>query len=324
MEETFPILAVVIIVVCIVGLWFGANWVVDSATRIARRVGMSDLVIGLTVVAIGTSAPEFAVTISSALSGQSDISVGNVIGSNIFNLGFILGGLALVAGIATTRTMVFRDGSMLIGTTVLLLVFLYDLTLTRYEGVILVTLLIVYISFLLYKRAESHEELSNEPFKWTDIPLFLVGIVVIVAAGHYFVEGASEIARFFGMSDWVIGVTIVAFGTSAPEIATSGIALRRGQAGLSAGNLIGSDLFNLLGVLGVASILAPGGQMVVDASAQESTYTLIAFVCIVVFTMWRGWRISRFEGGVLITLGVIRWIMDFNEFSIVQFITDLF
>lgn len=324
MEDTFPILAVVIIVACIFGLWFGANWVVDSATRIARQVGMSDLVIGLTVVAIGTSAPEFAVTISSALAGQSDISVGNVIGSNIFNLGFILGGLALVAGIATTRTMVFRDGSMLIGTTLLLLFFLFDLTLARYEGVILLIILVGYIGYLLYMREGSHEELSTEPFKWTDIPLFIVGLAVIVTAGHYFVEEASIVAKFFGISDWVIGVTIVAFGTSAPEIATSGIALARGQSGLSAGNLIGSDLFNLLGVLGVASILAPGGRMIVDASAQESTYTLIAFVCIVVFTMWTRQRISRWEGGLLITLGIIRWVMDFNQFSIVQYLSDLF
>ncbi|MEM8861932.1 MAG: sodium:calcium antiporter, partial [Chloroflexota bacterium] len=150
------------------------------------------------------------------------------------------------------------------------------------------------------------------------------GIVVVVASGHYFVEEASVIARFFGVSEWVIGVTIVAFGTSAPEIATSGIALSRGQAGLSAGNLIGSDLFNLLGVLGVASLLAPGGQMMVDSSAQESTYTLILFVGIVVLTMWTRWRISRWEGGLLFSLGVIRWIMDFNEISIVQILSDLF
>ncbi|MEM9773704.1 MAG: calcium/sodium antiporter [Chloroflexota bacterium] len=324
MEEAFPTLALVIIVVCILGLWFGANWVVDSATRIARQVGMSDLVIGLTVVAIGTSAPEFAVTISSAINGRSDISVGNVIGSNIFNLGFILGGLALFAGIATTRRMVLRDGSMLIGTTVLLLIFLWDLTLTIGEGVVLLTILVAYIAYLLYKREEAHEELSKEPFKWTDIPLFLVGIGVVVASGHYFVEEASVIARFFGISEWVIGVTIVAFGTSAPEIATSGIALARGQSGMSAGNLIGSDLFNLLGVLGVASLLAPGGRMMVDPSAQESTYTLILFVCIVVFTMWSRWRITRWEGGLLVTLGIIRWIMDFNQFSLVQYLTDLF
>lgn len=324
MEEAFPILAVIIIVACIVGLWFGANWVVDSATRIARQIGMSDLVIGLTVVAIGTSAPEFAVTISSALNGRSDISVGNVIGSNIFNLGFILGGLALFATIATSPKMVRRDGSMLIGTTVLLLIMLRDLTLSFGEGILLLAILIGYISYLLYMREESHEELSEEPFRMTDIPLFLVGIGVVVASGHYFVEAASDVARFYGMSEWVIGVTIVAFGTSAPEIATSGIALVRGQAGLSAGNLIGSDLFNLLGVLGVAALLAPNGALEVDRAAQESTYTLILFVCIVVFLMWRKWKLTRWEGALLITLGVIRWVMDFNEVSMVDILSNLF
>ena len=122
----------------------------------------------------------------------------------------------------------------------------------------------------------------------------------------------------------MIGVTIVAFGTSAPEIATSGIALVRGQAGLSAGNLIGSDLFNLLGVLGVAAILAPGGALIVDRAAQESTYTLILFVCIVVFLMWRKWKLTRWEGALLITLGVIRWVMDFNEISIVDIVSNWF
>lgn len=324
MEEAFPILAVGIIVVCIIGLWFGANWVVDSATRIARQVGMSDLIIGLTVVAIGTSAPEFAVTISSALNGRSDISVGNVIGSNIFNLGFILGGLALVAGIATSKRMVRRDGSMLIGTTILLLFFLRDLSLTFGEGIILLLVLFAYMGYLIFIGEEGHEELSKEPFRWTDIPLFLVGITVVVASGHYFVEAASEVAHFFGVSEWVIGVTIVAFGTSAPEIATSGIALARGQAGLSAGNLIGSDLFNLLGVLGVAALLAPGGALAVDKAAQESTYALILFVCIVVFFMWNRWKITRWEGAILILLGIIRWTMDFNEISMVDLLSTWF
>ena len=324
MNETFPILALVIIAICIVGLWFGANWVVDSATRIARKIGLSDLVIGLTVVAIGTSAPEFAVTISSALSGQSDISVGNVIGSNIFNLGFILGGLALFAGIPTTRRMVSRDGSMLVGTTVLLLFFLFDLTLSWIEGAILLGILVAYVGYLLYSRAESHETLTDEPFRWSDIPLFLAGIAVVVASGHFFVEEASVLARFFGLSEWVIGVTIVAFGTSAPEIATSGIALLRGQSALSAGNLIGSDLFNLLGVLGLAALIAPNGQMIVDASAQESTYTLILFVAFVVFTMWTKARISRWEGGILIGLGIVRWVMDFNQLSVVDFLSRSF
>ena len=320
MNEALPIMAFVIIIICIIGLWFGANWVVDSATRIARKIGLSDLIIGLTVVAIGTSAPEFAVTISSALSGQSDISVGNVIGSNIFNLGFILGGLALFAGITTTRTMVFRDGSMLIATTILLIIFLFDLTLSQLEGMILLAILVAYIGYLLYRGVETHEELSRQQFRWTDIPLFLLGIVVVVASGHYFVEEASVVARFFGISEWVIGVTIVAFGTSAPEIATSGIALARGQSGLSAGNLIGSDLFNLLGVLGVAALIAPSGQLIVDSPAQESTFTLMLFVVFVVYTMWTKSRISRFEGGILIGLGIIRWVMDFSQISIVDLI----
>ena len=313
----FPYIDVFIIVVCIVGLWFGANWVVDSATRIARQVGMSDLVIGLTVVAIGTSAPEFAVTISSALSGQADISIGNVIGSNIFNLGFILGGLALAVGIDTSRVLVHRDGSMIIGTTLLLVFFLYDLHLQWWEGVILLVILVVYIGYLIYNRAEGGEELTHEPFRRSDIPLFLVGITVVVASGHYFVESASHVATFFGVSQWVIGVTIVAFGTSAPEIATSGIALMRGQMGMSAGNLIGSDLFNLLGVLGVAAVLAPGGDMVVDPSAQESTYALVLMVAIVVFMMRTDWKISRKEGAVLLMIGIARWIMDFRGISIV-------
>ncbi|MCA9981750.1 MAG: sodium:calcium antiporter, partial [Anaerolineales bacterium] len=246
-----PLIAALIMAACIVGLWFGAVWVVDSATRIARRLGVSDLVIGLTVVAIGTSAPEFAVTISAALNGAADISVGNVIGSNIFNLGFILGGLALAVGIATSKPLVYRDGSVLISTAVLLIVFMWDLQITRFEGIILLAILFVYIDYLIYKREGPDEELTEGEFNWKDIPLFIGGVIVVVASGHFFVEAASSIALAFGISEWVIGVTIVAFGTSAPEIATSGVALLRGQSGMSAGNLIGSDLFNLPGVLGV-------------------------------------------------------------------------
>ena len=123
------------------------------------------------------------------------------------------------------------------------------------------------------------------------------------------------------MTEWVIGVTIVAFGTSAPEIATSGIALMRGQSGMSAGNLIGSDLFNLLGVLGVAALLAPGGNMMVDPGAQESTYALVIMVALVVFMMRTGWKISRVEGGILLLIGITRWTMDFMQISLVSLFT---
>ena len=299
---------VLVIIVCIVGLWQGAELVVNSATHIARRIGMSDLVIGLTVVAIGTSAPEFAVTVVAALEGQSDISVGNVVGSNIFNLGFILGGLALLRGITTTKTMVYRDGGMLIGTTILLIVFMLDLTLTRLESAILLIVLVGYIGFLIYRRAESEEHVPEGKFNWLDIPKFLVGIGIIVASGHFFVEAASDLARLIGLSEWVIGVTIVAIGTSAPEIATSLVALMRGQSGLSAGNLVGSDLFNLLGVLGLAGLLSP---MAVNPAAQSSILLLGGMVVLVVILMRTGWKLSRWEGGLLILITIGRWILDF-------------
>lgn len=301
---------ILVIVVCILALWQGAELVVNSATRIARKIGMSDLVIGLTVVAIGTSAPEFAVTVVAALEGQSDISVGNVVGSNIFNLGFILGGLAMLRGIATTKTMVYRDGGMLIGTTALLILFMWDLTLSRVESAVLLILLVVYIGFLIYRRAESEDHIPEGTFNWLDLPKFVAGIAIIVAAGHYFVEAASDLAQLIGLSEWVIGVTIVAIGTSAPEIATSLVALLRGQSAMSAGNLVGSDLFNLLGVLGLAGLLSP---MTVNPAAQSSIYLLGAMVLLVVVMMRTGWRLTRWEGGLLILITMGRWILDFSR-----------
>lgn len=304
------LLDIFIIVACIVGLWRGAELVVNSATHIARKIGMSDLVIGLTVVAIGTSAPEFAVTVVAALEGQSDISVGNVVGSNIFNLGFILGGLALLRGIATTKTMVYRDGGMLIGTTILLIIFLWDLTLSRFEGAVLLIILVTYLGLLIYRRSESDEHIPEGNFSWLDVPKFIVGIAIIVVSGHFFVEAASDLARLIGISEWVIGVTIVAVGTSAPEIATSLVALLRGQSGMSAGNLVGSDLFNLLGVLGLAGLLVP---LTVNPAAQSSIFLLGGMVILVVVMMRTGWRLSRWEGGLLITINLARWAMDFTR-----------
>jgi len=258
-EASRLFLNILIVIAAVTGLWVGGTWIVNSAARIARKIGMSELVIGLTIVAIGTSAPEFAVTIVAALEGKSDISVGNVVGSNIFNLGFILGGVALVSAIPTTRKLVTRDGGMLIGATVLLLVFLSDLRMAAWEGVILLAVLIIYIGYLLYKRegGDIQEEIPTGEFRWRDIPFLIGGIVLIITSGHYLVESASEIARNFGLSEWVIGVTIVAAGTSAPELATSLVGVLRGRHGISIGNLIGSDLFNLLGVLGLAALIQP-------------------------------------------------------------------
>jgi cation:H+ antiporter len=304
------ILNILILLACIVALWFGAVWVVEAAARIARRLGLSELVIGLTIVAIGTSAPEFAVTIAAALRGQADISVGNVVGSNIFNLGFILGGVALVRAISTTRSLIWRDGMVLIGATFLLLFFLRDLTLSRAEGVILMGSLVAYVGYLIYQREEVNtDEIPEGEFNWPDILRLLGGLLLITAGGHFLVEAASSLARLAGVSDWVIGVTIVAAGTSMPEMATSLIAVMRGHYGISAGNLLGSDLFNLLGVLGLAAFMRP---LTVDRAAYSSLFLLSGLVIMVVIMLRTDWKLSRREGFVLVTINLVRWIVDFG------------
>ncbi len=301
-----------IVIACIGGLTYGATLIVDAAVHLARKLRVSDLIIGLTVVAIGTSAPEFAVTISAAIRGQANISVGNVVGSNIFNLGFILGGVVAIKAISTTPKLVYRDGSVLIGTTLLLLFFMRDLQLQRYEGAILITLLIIYIAYLAYQREASDEELPEGEFNWRDIPRLLAGLALIVVSGHYLVESASEIARGFGVTEWVIGVTIVAAGTSAPEMATSLVSAIKGHAGLSIGNLIGSDLFNLLGVLGVAGIIQTQ-PMVIDQAGLSSLALLSSMVFVVVVLMRTGWKLSRWEGVLLLTVNLVRWVADFSS-----------
>lgn len=300
----------IIIVATILGLWWGAVWVVEAASRIAKRLGVSELIIGLTVVAMGTSAPEFAVTVGAALKGQADISIGNVVGSNIFNLGFILGGVALVRAITTSRSLVYRDGIVMIGITFLLLFFLRDLTMSRLEGAVLMSLLVAYIGLLIYQKDGSDEELPEGEFQWLDIPRLLGGLALIVTSGHYLVESASSLARTVGVSEWVIGVTIVAAGTSAPELVTSLIAVLRGHYGISAGNLIGSDIFNLLGVLGLAAVLQP---MKIDPGAYTSLYVLSGMVILAVVLMRTGWKLSRWEGALLLIINIVRWIMDFQR-----------
>ena len=304
------IIDIAVIIASILALWWGAVWLVDSASRIAKRLGVSELIIGLTIVAMGTSAPEFAVTVGAALKGQANISVGNVVGSNIFNLGFILGGVAMVRAIKTTRTLVYRDGIFMIGITFLLLFFLRDLTMTRWEGAIFMALLAAYIVLLIYQREAAGEDLAEGDFQWLDIPRLLGGLALVVGGGHFLVESASNLARTMGVSEWVIGVTIVAAGTSAPELVTSLIAVLRGHYGMSAGNLIGSDIFNLLGVLGLAAILEP---MKIDPRAYSSLFILSGMVILVIILLRTGWKLSRWEGGLLVLINIIRWVMDFHR-----------
>ena len=296
----------------------GAHWVVESATRLSRRLGISELVIGLTVVALGTSAPEFAVTIIAALKGHGDISVGNIVGSNIFNLGFILGGCALVRAIPVNRTLCRRDGAILGGTTVLLfLMIATNLSLDRMEGVLLAALLGVYLGYLVFARKDGvvPDQTAEGSSQWpliATIVLLLTGFTSIVGGSHLLVGSSTAIARDLGVSEWVIGVTVVAAGTSVPEFATSLVGVIKGKFAMSAGNVIGSDIFNLLGVLGVAGMLSP---MAVDPMARISLAALCGMVLLLLVFMRTGWRISRFEGFVLILVAALRWVFDFSARS---------
>lgn len=300
----------IIIVACLAGLWIGAIWLVESSVSIAKKIGISELVIGLTIISIGTSAPEFAVTIFSALKGQANISVGNIVGSNIFNLGFILGGVALVRPVVTSNTIVKRDGSLLIFTTFLLLFIFMDLHLSFWEGVLLMSLLVCYIMCLFYYRETISEKVTVSTFNWHQPLKLITGLAFILLSSHFLVDSASSFARTFGISEWVIGVTIVAMGTSTPELVTSLVGVLRGHHGLSAGNLIGSDLFNLMGVLGVAGALQ---SLTVSTEAYSSLFLLCGMVVVVVIMMRTNWQISRVEGGILVCIGMVRWIMDFTR-----------
>ncbi|MCZ7558057.1 MAG: sodium:calcium antiporter [Bacteroidia bacterium] len=300
------ILHVAIITLSILALWQGAVWTVTSAARLARRFGVSELVIGLTVVAIGTSAPEFAVSIGAAVKGHPDLAIANVVGSNIFNLGFILGIVLLVRTVPTTRTMVFRDGIMLSGTGTLLLVFLSDHQLGSFEGAILLALLLGYILLLYLKRDVAREELPAGDFHWWDVPMVLLGITCIVLGAHFLVASSTVLARAAGISEWTIGISIVAVGTSMPEFVTSFVAILRKRQGISIGNLIGSDVFNLLGVLGVAAVLRP---LNASDDALLHVAVLAAFMLVILMMMRTGWKLSRVEGALLLTITVFRWLL---------------
>lgn len=299
---------IVIVLLSIIVISKGAIWLVDSAAKIARRFEISELIIGLTIVAMGTSAPEFGVTILAAIKGVGDISVGNIVGSNIFNLGFILGGTAVFYSLNTNKTVIVRDGGFLFLGTLLLTFFLWDLELKHYEGIILFLLLISYLLYLYFKKEMLEVPAETEKLRWYDTLFLIFGFIMVLGGSHFLVESSMDIAEVMGVSNWVVAATIIAAGTSAPELATSIVAALRGHHGMSIGNLIGSDIFNLFGVLGTAAIIRP---LPVDESARTNLLMLVGMVLIVLIFMRIGWKISRKEGVILICLGLARWIWTF-------------
>ena len=250
------------IIILLVGFVFlvkGADWFVEGAASIARKLGIPQLIIGLTIVAMGTSMPEAAVSITAAIQQNAGITIGNVVGSNILNIFIILGITALITNVKIQKSTIRYEIPFMIFITIILMIFgMTDMKITFIEGIFLWILFIAYLVYLfvMAKNGETQEEEKDIPV-WKCLLFILIGGILVVKGSDFAVSGASAIARYFGMSERFIGLTIVAFGTSLPELVTSLQAARKDHAGIAIGNIVGSNIFNILFVVGSVSLICP-------------------------------------------------------------------
>ena len=238
----------------------GADWFVDGSSGIATKFKIPQLVIGLTIVAMGTSAPEAAVSIAAALKGNADITIGNIVGSNILNILIILGVSALITPLAVAKSTIKVEIPFMIAVTLLLLWMGYNGTVSLLEGIILLVVFLVYLGylFLLAKNDKNKdEETVNDVSVWKSLMWTVIGLVLIVYGSNVTVDAATKIAQMVGLSERFIGLTIVALGTSLPELFTSVSAARKGNADIAIGNIVGSNIFNILFVIGVSASIVP-------------------------------------------------------------------
>ena len=252
-------LHVLLLTVGFVFLVKGADWFVEGAAGIAKKLGIPQLVIGLTIVAMGTSMPEAAVSITSALSGSAGISIGNVVGSNILNILIILGITAVLTNVRIQKTTFRYEIPFMIGITIILMAFgITGNQITFLEGILFWLLFLIFLGYLfvISKKGsvQDEEEIKELPL-WKGGLGIIIGGILVVKGSDFAVEGATEIARYFGMSERFIGLTIVAFGTSLPELVTSVTAARRGNADIAIGNIVGSNIFNILFVIGTTALI---------------------------------------------------------------------
>lgn len=273
----------------------GADFFVSGASSVAKALKVPSVIIGLTIVAMGTSAPETAVSITASLGGNNGISLGNIIGSNIFNLLMVIGISAVIIPFNSDKEILKRDMLWNIAITVLLLVLIFDGSLSRLDGVILLAGIAAYLTVVVKSALKNRvEDNSDEKVSVPKAVVFILGgLAAIVFGGDLVVDNASLIAKSLGMSDTLVGLTIVAIGTSLPELVTSIVAAKKGDSGLALGNAVGSCIFNILFILGIASTIAP----------MTADYEIIADVCILIFVSIVTYifarskeRVSRLEG----------------------------
>ena len=295
----------------LVALIAGAEALVRGASRLAVAWGVTPLVVGLTVVAFGTSAPEMAVSVGAALSGSSDLAIGNVVGSNIANVLLILGISALIAPLLVHEQVIRQEIPIMIGASLVVVAMALDGNIGRVEATLLFVLVIVYTVFLVVQsrratQATEVEYASEIPTSQWDrhwsvqAVLVIGGLGLLVLGAGWLVDSAVAFARVMGVSDLVIGLTVVAVGTSMPEIATSLIAALRGQRDIAVGNVVGSNIFNLLAVLGAAGVVSASGLGVPDAARNFDLWVMlaVAFACLPILLTGR--EIARWEGGVFL------------------------
>lgn len=294
-------------------LTVGADVLVRGASRLALTFGISPLVVGLTVVAFGTSAPEMAVSADAALSGSADLALGNVVGSNICNVLLILGVSALITPLLVAEQVIRQEIPIMIGASLLLVVLALDGSIGRLEAVFLVGLVVAYTIFLVRQsrragqatQEEFADEMPDTNSKWdahwsVQVLLIVVGLGMLVLGADWLVDAAVAVARAFGVSDLVIGLTVVAVGTSMPEIATSLVAAFKGEKDIAVGNVVGSNVFNIFAVLGVAGLLSSDGLPVSQVARNFDLWVMlaVAFACLPIAMTGR--EIARWEGGLFL------------------------
>jgi cation:H+ antiporter len=290
----------------------GAELLVRGASRLATTIGISPLVVGLTVVAFCTGSPELAVSVQGALEGETDLAIGNIVGSNIFNILFILGLSAMVAPLTVKMQLIRLDVPIAILASVLVFVLGLSGTIDRLGGLLLFGLLIAYIAFLIWqarreRNAEVQAEFAAEFGQKArggaqialNIGLIIIGLAMLVIGSRWLVDGAVTLARILGVSDTLIGLTIVAAGTSLPEIATSVTASMRGERDIAVGNVIGSNIFNIFGVLGLTALAAPAGVPVTQEMLRLEIPAMILATAACAPIFFIGLNVTRVEGATL-------------------------
>lgn len=290
---------VIYVLLGLIGLGLGGNFLIKGASRLARALGISSLIIGLTVVALGTSAPELIVSLDAAINASSDIALGNVIGSNIANIGLILGIAALITPITLKWNLLRREIIVVVAGSLLMLVFALDGEVSRLDGVILVSGFAAYVAFVYRQGQRERADIEPEIIKFeaessftapsqtiVEVGRVIVGLVGLVIGARLLVDGASSIAREVGVSDLLIGLTLVAIGTSLPELATSFVAAMRKENDIVVGNIVGSNISNIFFILGVVAIVQP-----ISVTATSQTFDLpimVGFAVLLVPLALRG------------------------------------